>query len=36
LSQNIWARGEIPEEDYQEKIERLQVTPRVRLVVASE
>ncbi len=26
LSQNIWARGEIPEEDYQEKIERLQVT----------
>jgi len=27
LSQNIWARGEIPEEDYQEKIERLQVTP---------
>jgi hypothetical protein len=27
VSQNIWARGEIPEEDYQEKIERLQVTP---------
>ena len=26
LSQNIWARAEIPEEDYQEKIERLQVT----------
>ena len=26
LSQNIWARREIPEEDYQEKIERLQVT----------
>ncbi len=26
LSQSIWARGEIPEEDYQEKIERLQVT----------
>lgn len=26
LSQKIWARGEIPEEDYQEKIERLQVT----------
>jgi hypothetical protein len=26
VSQNIWARGEIPEEDYQEKIERLQVT----------
>jgi len=27
LSQNIWARGKIPEEDYQEKIEGLQVTP---------
>jgi hypothetical protein len=26
VSQNIWARREIPEEDYQEKIERLQVT----------
>jgi len=26
LSQCIWARGEIPEEDYQEKIERLQCT----------
>jgi len=26
VSQNIWARGEIPEEDYQQKIERLQVT----------
>ncbi len=26
VSQNIWARGEIPEEDYQEKIERLQAT----------
>jgi len=26
LSQNIWARREIPEEDYQQKIERLQVT----------
>ena len=26
LSQTIWARAEIPEEDYQEKIERLQVT----------
>ena len=26
LSQNIWARREIPVEDYQEKIERLQVT----------
>src|SRR5271167_2933272 len=26
VSQNVWARGEIPEEDYQEKIERLQVT----------
>jgi Transposase DNA-binding/Transposase Tn5 dimerisation domain len=26
LSQSIWARREIPEEDYQEKIERLQVT----------
>jgi hypothetical protein len=26
VSQSIWARGEIPEEDYQEKIERLQVT----------
>jgi Transposase DNA-binding/Transposase Tn5 dimerisation domain len=26
VSQTIWARGEIPEEDYQEKIERLQVT----------
>ena len=26
LSQNIWARREIPEEGYQEKIERLQVT----------
>ncbi len=26
LSQRIWARGEIPAEDYQEKIERLQVT----------
>ena len=27
VSQSIWARGEIPAEDYQEKIERLQVTP---------
>ncbi len=27
LSQSIWARREIPEEDYQQKIERLQVTP---------
>jgi hypothetical protein len=27
LSQSTWARGEIPAEDYQEKIERLQVTP---------
>jgi hypothetical protein len=26
LSQRIWARGEIPEEDYQEKIVRLQCT----------
>ena len=26
VSQSIWARGEIPEEDYQGKIERLQVT----------
>ena len=26
LSQSIWARRQIPEEDYQEKIERLQVT----------
>src|SRR5260370_8657759 len=26
LSQSIWARREIPAEDYQEKIERLQVT----------
>jgi hypothetical protein len=26
LSQKIWARREIPAEDYQEKIERLQVT----------
>ena len=26
LSQSIWARREIPEEDYQEKIERLQCT----------
>ena len=26
LSQSIWARRDIPEEDYQEKIERLQVT----------
>jgi hypothetical protein len=26
VSQSIWARGEILEEDYQEKIERLQVT----------
>jgi len=26
LSQSIWARREIPEEDYQERIERLQVT----------
>ena len=26
LSQSIWARREIPEEDYQQKIERLQVT----------
>lgn len=26
LSQSIWARREIPEEDYREKIERLQVT----------
>ena len=27
VSQSTWARGEIPPEDYQEKIERLQVTP---------
>lgn len=27
LSQRIWARQEVPEEGYQEKIERLQVTP---------
>jgi hypothetical protein len=27
LSQNIWARREVPEEGYQEKIERLQCTP---------
>jgi hypothetical protein len=27
LSQNIWARQEVPEEGYQEKIERLQCTP---------
>jgi hypothetical protein len=27
LSQMIWARGEVPEEGYQEKIERLQCTP---------
>jgi hypothetical protein len=27
LSQNIWARKEVPEEAYQEKIERLQCTP---------
>jgi hypothetical protein len=27
VSQSTWARGEIPVEDYQEKIERLQVTP---------
>jgi hypothetical protein len=27
LSQNIWARQPVPEEEYQEKIERLQVTP---------
>jgi hypothetical protein len=27
MSQSTWARGEIPAEDYQEKIERLQVTP---------
>ena len=26
LSQRIWARQEVPEEDYQEKIERLQCT----------
>ena len=26
VSQRIWARREVPEEDYQEKIERLQVT----------
>ena len=26
VSQNVWARREIPAEDYQEKIERLQVT----------
>jgi uncharacterized membrane protein len=26
VSRSIWARGEIPEEDYQERIERLQVT----------
>jgi hypothetical protein len=26
LSQNIWTRKEVPEEEYQEKIERLQVT----------
>jgi hypothetical protein len=26
LSQNIWARKEVPDEEYQEKIERLQVT----------
>src|SRR5690606_893892 len=27
LSQTTWARGAVPEEDYQEKIERLQCTP---------
>lgn len=27
LSQSVWARDEVPEEGYQEKIERLQVTP---------
>ncbi|MGH8291672.1 MAG: IS4 family transposase [Steroidobacteraceae bacterium] len=27
LSQNIWARQPVPEEEHQEKIERLQVTP---------
>ena len=27
LSQNIWARREVPEESYQETIERLQCTP---------
>jgi len=27
LSQNIWARQDVPEEEYQEKIERLQCTP---------
>ena len=27
LSQMTWARGAVPEEDYQEKIERLQCTP---------
>ena len=27
LSQSIWARDEVPQEGYQEKIERLQVTP---------
>ena len=26
VSQSLWARGQIPKEDYQEKIERLQVT----------
>jgi hypothetical protein len=26
LSQSVWARGEVPQEEYQEKIERLQVT----------
>lgn len=26
LSQSVWARDEVPEEEYQEKIERLQVT----------
>lgn len=27
LSQNIWARQPVPEEEHQEKVERLQVTP---------
>lgn len=27
LSQSVWARDEVPQEEYQEKIERLQVTP---------
>jgi hypothetical protein len=27
LSQQIWARADVPDEEYQEKIERLQVTP---------